>query len=153
MDSTGPTNHAEAHVQEILSRLRDLGYRATPQRAAILRSLATSTHHPNVEQIYESVRADFPMTSLATVYKTLAILKELGAVRELSIAGESARYDCGGPDFHPHLICVECKKIVDLETSSAANSTCEDVAAQTGYQILGERHDYFGMCPECRQER
>jgi Fur family peroxide stress response transcriptional regulator len=138
----------EARLEGLISKLRQRGYRVTPQRAAVLRVLATSEEHPSVEQIYEMVRADFPMTSLATVYKTLALLRDLGEVFELSIVGGGTRYDGCRPDFHPHLICVRCKRIVDLDAAPGGQG-CEDVQERTGYHVLSHRHDFYGVCPEC----
>jgi Fur family peroxide stress response transcriptional regulator len=68
----------EARLDELIVRLREQRHRLTPQRMAVLRILAVSEGHPSVEQIYQRVKADFPMTSLATVYKTVTLLKEMG---------------------------------------------------------------------------
>ena len=73
----------EARLDEMITRLKERGHRLTPQRMAVLKILAVSEGHPSVEQIYERVKVDFPMTSLATVYKTVALLKEMGEVLEL----------------------------------------------------------------------
>ena len=139
---------AESRVDGLIHKLRAQGYRVTPQRAAVLRVLASSDEHPSVEQIYDSVRADFPMTSLATVYKALAVLKDMGEVLELSMAGDSTRYDGCRSDSHPHLVCVRCKKIVDLDVDPVGQA-CEEVEERTGYHVLHHRHDYFGICPDC----
>ena len=139
---------AETRIEELISKLREQGYRVTPQRAAVVRVLASSQEHPSVEQIYDLVQADFPMTSLATVYKTLAVLKDMGEVFELTIAGQSSRYDGCRPHSHPHLICVDCGRITDLDIAPVGE-TCEKVAKRTGYRILHHRHDFFGVCPDC----
>ena len=73
-------SQSETRIEELISKLREQGYRVTPQRAAVVRVLASSQEHPSVEQIYDSVRADFPMTSLATVYNTFKCLRERGSL-------------------------------------------------------------------------
>ena len=60
--------------------VREKGGRLTPQRLAMLKILAKSKGHPSAEQIYDQIRADFPTTSLATIYKTLSLLKDRGEV-------------------------------------------------------------------------
>ena len=97
----------------LLTRLRQDGFRLTPQRMAVLRVLADDTGHPTVEQVYDRVRTDYPTTSLATIYKTIDMLKGIGEVLELSV-GESHRYDGRDPRPHPHLICEVCGAITDL---------------------------------------
>ena len=62
--------------------LKDKGCRLTPQRLALLRILSKSAGHPSAEQIFEQIRADYPTTSLATIYKTLSLLKDMGEVFE-----------------------------------------------------------------------
>ena len=64
----------------LLTRLRQDGFRLTPQRMAVLRVLSDDTGHPTVEQVYDRVRADYPTTSLATIYKTIDMLKGIGEV-------------------------------------------------------------------------
>ena len=61
----------------MLEKLRVSDFRITPQRHAVLSILAASQEHPSVDQIYKEVKAQFPTTSLATVYKTVSLLKEL----------------------------------------------------------------------------
>ena len=139
----------QARLDELIARLRDQGGRITPQRVAVLRVLATSDQHPSAEQIYECVKADFPMTSLATIYKTLALLVEMGELLEIRIGGDSTRYDGRLAQSHPHLICVKCKKIKDLELLPL-NPLPKEVSERTGYCVLGYRLDFCGICPECK---
>jgi Fur family peroxide stress response transcriptional regulator len=117
---------------------------------AVLTILAKSRAHPSAQEIYQQVKRDFPMTSLATVYKTITMLKEMGEVLELGFSDDSSRYDGRDPTPHPHLICVRCKKIVDWESDALANLT-RQVCEQSGYKMLGHRLDLLGLCPDCQK--
>jgi len=141
----------QTRLDELIARLREQGGRITPQRVAVLKVLATSDQHPSAEQIYEHVKTDFPMTSLATVYKTLALLVEMGEILEISFCGDSTRYDGKIARPHPHLICLKCKKIEDLEIVPL-DPLSKEVAERTGYCILKYRLDFFGICPECQEK-
>jgi Fur family peroxide stress response transcriptional regulator len=141
----------EARLDELITRLRESGHRLTPQRMAVLRTLAVSEGHPSVEQIYERVKADFPMTSLATIYKTVTLLKEMGEVLELGFSDDSNRYDGNKPYPHPHLICTKCRNIVDPEVVTL-HELRQEVAQSTGYQIVSHRLDFFGLCPQCQEK-
>jgi Fur family peroxide stress response transcriptional regulator len=143
---------ANVRPDELVSRLRERGYRLTPQRMAVLRILAASDGHPGVEQIYAKVKADFPMTSLATVYKTVRLLKEMGEVLELRFSDDCNRYDGNRPYLHAHLICTQCKKIVDPVVPDLAILP-EEVGKRTGFQILGHRLDFYGICEECQKKQ
>jgi Fur family peroxide stress response transcriptional regulator len=139
----------QARLDELTTRLRERGSRLTPQRMAVLKILSASEGHPSVEQIYERVKVDFPMTSLATIYKTVTLLKEMGEVLELGFSDDGNRYDGNKPYPHPHLICTKCKNIVDPEVATLSELR-QEVAQSTGYQIMSHRLDFFGICPQCQ---
>jgi Fur family peroxide stress response transcriptional regulator len=141
---------SEARFEELVSKLREREYRLTPQRIALLRLLAASNGHPSASHLYDQIKEQFPTTSLATVYKTLNVLKELGEVLELGFSDGDNRYDGNKPYPHPHLICIHCHKILDPEVSLAQNLV-QEVARSSGYQIVSHRLDFYGICPNCRE--
>ena len=141
----------QTRLNEMISKLRQRDYRLTPQRMAVLNILAASKGHPSVEQIYEQVKVDFPMTSLATVYKTVTLLKEIGEVLELGFGNDSSRYDGNKPYPHPHLICTKCKRVFDPDVSGLSDLS-QQVAQMTGFQITGHRLDFYGICPQCQEQ-
>ena len=152
MKKRAETADARQRLDEMLSRLKENEFRITPQRMAVLKVLAVSEGHPTVERIYETVRADFPTTSIATIYKTVNLLKELGEVLELGFPDGSNRYDGNKPYPHPHVICTECKKIIDPDLNGLKNLT-KEVIKETGFQILNHRVDFFGTCRDCQSRR
>jgi len=135
----------------MLTKLREHKFRITPQRIAVLKILALSDGHPSAEMIFDQVRMDFPTTSLATVYKTVTLLKNLNEVLELGFPEGSNRYDGNKPYPHPHLICIKCKKIVDPDVTSLDELT-QALAQDTGFKIVNHRLDFFGICPECMKQ-
>ena len=138
-------------LESMLKKLREHQFRITPQRITILKVLASSSEHPAVERIYEEVKLVFPTTSLATVYKTVTLLKELNEVLELGFPEGSNRYDGNKPYPHPHVICIKCKKIVDPDLSGLADMTSE-LKKETGFKIINHRLDFFGICPSCQKK-
>jgi Fur family peroxide stress response transcriptional regulator len=139
---------SQERFEILVSKLKKDGHRLTPQRAAILRIFASSRDHPSVEQVYEQLKPLFPMMSLATVYKTVALLKEEGELLELGFANGSTRYDGYHPYPHPHLICIRCHRIIDLEGKNLDQPSLE-LAEKYGYHLVTQRHDLFGICPSC----
>jgi len=149
MHSTKSTDF-EKRLAEMLSKIKSRDMRVTPQRLAVLRILAASEGHPSVDEIYKQVKGEFPTTSLATIYKTVSLLKELDEVLELGFPDGSNRYDGNNPVPHPHAICVKCKKIMDPHLAGI-DELREEMSRKTGYKILHHRMDFFGFCPECQQ--
>ena len=139
----------QVRLEEMVKKLRERQCRMTPQRVALLRLLAASEGHPSAAHLYDRLRAQFPTTSLATVYKTLSLLDEMGEVLELGFSEDDNRYDGNKPYPHPHLICIRCHEIVDLQ-AAAAESLTQEATERSGFRVLGHRLDVYGLCPQCQ---
>jgi Fur family peroxide stress response transcriptional regulator len=142
----------QKRLETMLAKLKEKEMRITPQRFAVLKILSESSEHPSVERIYEQVRGDFPTTSLATIYKTIILLKGIGEVLEIGFGDGSSRYDGNKPYPHPHLICTRCRTIIDPDLDSLHDMTAE-VSEETGFRITSHRLDFFGICSECQKNR
>lgn len=137
-------------ITQLIERLKLSGHRITPQRVAVIKAICVDDGHPSVDAIYHMVRAEFPMTSLATVYKTIGIMKEMGEVLELEFSREANRYDGRRPFPHPHVICTDCGRIMDPDVDGIERVTRQIMEA-TGFDIDTHRLDFYGRCPRCRQ--
>jgi Fur family peroxide stress response transcriptional regulator len=124
----------------------------TPQRLAIVRVLAKSKGHPSVEAIHGQIKKDFPTMSLATIYRNIVLMKSIGEVLELGFPDGSNRYDGNKPYPHPHVICIQCKKIVDPSLESLEDMK-KEVSAETKFKILSHRLDFFGICSSCMAKK
>ncbi|MDY7041663.1 MAG: Fur family transcriptional regulator [Chloroflexota bacterium] len=138
---------SEARLENIVQQLRVRGYRLTPQRMAILRAVVNSRSHPTAGKIYQQVSVDFDTISLATVYKTLNVMKSLGEVVELKVDGCS-HYD-NNVKPHPHLICVRCHCIMDLP-SETMPGMIEEALDAVGFCALWRDVRIYGLCLNCQ---
>ena len=137
-------------LEHFTSSLRQAGMRLTPQRVAICKLLSQSHAHPTAARIYQQVRAEYPSLSHMTVYNTLNALVELGLVNALGGAGDDNIHYDGNTSPHINLACVSCHSITDFESPRAA-SLERDVYSQSGFQVLGARILYYGLCPDCQR--
>lgn len=128
--------------------LRDMGCKVTPQRLAIYEVLKNCNMHPTAETIYNIISSDYPTMSLATVYKTLDLLKETGIIQELNIAGNTSRYDVISKP-HPHILCTKCGRIENMDISLPKNMVSK-AKKISGYDIQSFQLYFFGVCPYCR---
>ncbi len=128
--------------------LKSKGLKVTPQRLAIFNVLYNTTCHPSAETIYNSLQETHPTMSLATVYKTLDCFKKNNLVRELNVGEDSFRYDIT-VDSHPHLICVECHEVSDMESKVLQNIR-EQISEETNFKLITEQLYFYGICPDCQ---
>lgn len=134
----------------VTNLLRDNGFKVTPQRLAIYNVLAATTAHPSAEMIFNELQPFYPTMSLATVYKTIEILKEIHLVQALNVGEDSFRYDAN-TDSHPHVRCMSCGRVDDLHNIDAS-SFVHTVAGSTAYRLTGQQFYFFGICPECQKK-
>ena len=142
---------SEMRLQQMIERLKGSDCRITPQRYAVLKILASSSDHPSAESIHAKLIEHYPTMSLATVYKTINLLKREGEILELEFSDLGNRYDGKKPYPHPHVICTECGKIIDPSHLNLDEITSK-MMVETGFKILTHRLDFYGLCPECQRQ-
>ncbi len=123
----------------VVGRIRGFGYKATPQRLEVLRALAAEQH-----QSLEEIRARCPEVGLVTIYRTLDLLSEIGAVRRLDL-GDGPRYELA-EDHHHHLICESCGDVSEFEKCPL------DLRRLRGmdFEISSHSLEIYGRCADCR---
>jgi Fur family transcriptional regulator, peroxide stress response regulator len=141
---------AQKRYDELIAKLREQGYRLTAQRLALVRLVAASEGHPNAAQLYNRLKPEFPTVSPATVYKLLALLKELGEVFEIDLRDDS-HYDGNRPYPHPHLICMRCHQIID-GAIDLDPGLIRQLERKSGYQIVRHQLAFYGLCPACQKD-
>jgi Fur family peroxide stress response transcriptional regulator len=125
--------------------------RQTRQRAAILTILHQTDEHPTADWIHREVRKTLPRVSLGTVYRTLDVLCREGVVNALRTDARSCRYD-GNPGDHAHIVCTQCGRIADVE-SVLPPAVLQNVAEATGFQVQGQKLEWYGVCRQCMNDR
>jgi Fur family ferric uptake transcriptional regulator len=124
-------------------------HRNTRQRRVILEELKKVTTHPTASVLYEFVRRRLPRISLGTVYRNLELLTRLGLIQKLDVQGGEARFD-GNPDAHYHVRCIHCGRVDDVH-DLADDPVRSEFTTLNGYEILGHRFEFFGICPACKR--
>ncbi len=139
---------------KIRQELTSAGLRVTPQRLMVLEILHEADEHLDAEAIYERARERDPRISLATVYRTLAKLKEVGLVEQRYFARDHKReyYEATGKGEHYHFTCLGCGKVIEVETPRIAQARAE-LSAALGLEFTHACICFEGFCPECAARR
>ena len=125
--------------------------RNTKQRRIVLEELRKLKTHPTAAELYEITRRRLPRISLGTVYRNLELLEEMGEVRKLDYHSSQARYDAAESD-HMHVQCMHCGRVDDIH-GVKLKTPLDTMSEINGYQILGLRAAFLGVCPDCKRER
>ena len=140
------TNYLKSAASAI-EALRSKGYKATPQRIAICRIALNSRAHPSAQQVYDEVKKIHPTVSLATVYKTLEVLRDLELVQEINLPEGQARFD-SYMNPHINMICLKCGNITDLGDVTVKEIT-RKIETATKFKPTRQRVDVYGICQKC----
>jgi len=137
--------------KSVRTALRRRGYKLTPQRRAVLRTIAASQDHLTPAEIHEKVRESCPGVGLVTVYRTLDILDELGLICQVHSVGGCRSYLMRRPsEHHHHLVCVECGRVDDFSNCDLSELS-NRLSRETGFEIEGHILEFSGHCAECRR--
>jgi Fur family peroxide stress response transcriptional regulator len=146
---TRPDSAEEAR-RRLRAALEEHGFAVTAQRRVIYQELAAATDHPTAETLHERLRNELPEVSLATVYKSLHLFLRLGLARAVATPDGKARFDVPLMPHH-HLRCVGCGTIVDVVEPRLNVNVPQDLAMQTGFQLIDSEVQLSGLCPTCQQ--
>ncbi|NNE44525.1 MAG: transcriptional repressor [Gemmatimonadetes bacterium] len=130
---------------------RQVGLRRTPQREVVLCLVRSCYEHPTADWIHQEARKRLPDISLATVYRTLRLLKEKGLIHEFSGGASPSRFDGTIHDPHEHVRCVRCGAVADVELPEATQFR-RMVAERTGFRIGRYPLLFHGFCGECARK-
>lgn len=135
---------------DAVERLQEHHIKLSVQRIAIMSYLMEHATHPTVDEIYMALSPDIPTLSKTTVYNTLKLLSEEGAIRILTIDEKNTCYDADERP-HAHFLCKTCGRIYDVEYDSAVPVA----ASQTldGHQVQEVHRYYKGVCQDCLNKK
>lgn len=118
------------------------------QRDSIKDFLKGRTDHPTAETVYTHIRESIPNISLATVYRNLTLLTNLGEIRRLHTGDGPDHFD-GNVEFHDHFICRGCGKVIDLMSEEKPGSVRSMDGSVFGGMVESRQAFFYGLCPDC----
>jgi Fur family ferric uptake transcriptional regulator len=136
----------------IVTALDRAGYRLTEPRRALAALIADQDGHFTAAELVVAARGRRLDVGRATVFRTLEVLEELGAVERLDLpSGEHAYVGCE-PAHHHHIVCSRCGRATEID-DAGLRTIVREVARQTGYRVEDHRLELFGLCPACLATR
>jgi Fe2+ or Zn2+ uptake regulation protein len=139
-----------------MNRIRNDGetaesYILTPQRRIILEVIRKSCGHLDAKELYRLVSKRDPTISLATVYRSLSLFKQLGTIDEHRLGKTRCCYEIKQSMEHQHFMCRCCGKVVEFE-SPLISIMIEKLQDEKDFVIEKVELCIQGTCFECRQK-
>jgi Fe2+ or Zn2+ uptake regulation protein len=134
---------------DVAHRLRDEGYRLTPQRQLVWEVLRTASDHLSAEDIHAEVSRTVADFNLGSVYRTLTLLGELGLAKEVQLGDGRGYWEVAHPDDEFHLHCTGCRSVVHHH-SAVVEQIRVHLSAEHGFTPQAIDLVVHGRCSECR---
>jgi len=141
--------NAIAFTRDSIAAFRRRGGRLTHQRQLVLEILEESQEHLDAGALYERAKARDPDIGLATIYRSLARLKQAGLVQEEQLGEDHAHFETTPSSPHHHFTCLGCGRVVEFE-SGEVMKVIGRLCDREGLQVTGVRLHLSGYCPTCR---
>ncbi len=137
-----------------LAMLRATGYRVTSQRQLVLGVVETSGEHLDAEGIHQRARQKDPKISLATVYRTLNVLKHMGLIEQRYLTRDHARenYEPVGAPEHYHFTCLACHQVIEFE-SPRVKQMQHELRRELDIEVSHACICLEGYCQACSAKR
>lgn len=132
----------------MVSALREVGYRLTPQRLMILSIISDSTGHVTADAIHERVKEQYPYVDISTVYRTMRLLKKLKLVTDADLGRGVVHYELADSSAHHHLVCRRCGITVALD-DAFLEPLADSLRSKYGFAADLEHLAIFGLCKDC----
>ncbi len=140
----------------ILQKLKEQGYKLTPQRKAVIDTILNNDHkHLNTEEIYDALKEQYPKMGLATVYRTLIVLDELSVISKINFDDGYIRYEIitdSSHHRHHHLICNRCGKVIEV-MEDLLDDLEKIVEQKYEFKIIDHNLKIYGLCKECLDDQ
>lgn len=137
---------------DVAHRLRTRGYRMTPQRQLVWDALRHAEHHLSAEQIHERVATVVPDFNVASVYRTLSLLADLGLANEVQLGDGRGYWELAHADDVLHLHCRVCGR-VDHHAAEEVERIRAHLSGDHDFEPEDVDVVVHGVCSRCRDGR
>ena len=138
-----------AAVVALEAELREGHHKLTRPRRAVLDIVAKSERHLTPAEVYQKAKARYPHIGLTTVYRTLDLLVELGAIQRIHLPEGCHSYASAGRAHGHQLVCTSCGRAEEFADCDL-DPLMASLRAKTGYAIDVHMLELMGVCPDCQ---
>jgi Fe2+ or Zn2+ uptake regulation protein len=135
--------------ESIVEAFEGAGYRLTSPRRAIARLIASRSGHFTADELLAEAHRGRHGLGRATIFRSLEVLAELGAVERLDLPSGGHAFVACEPAHHHHVVCSSCGRSTEV-SDHGLEGMAEAIERESGYRVDTHRLELFGLCPECQ---
>lgn len=135
--------------ESIVHAFAGAGYRLTAPRRALARLIASRSGHFTAEELLADANRGHHGLGRATIFRSLDVLAELGAVERLDLPSGGHAFVACEPAHHHHVVCASCGRSTEV-SDLGLEGMAEAIGRKTGYRVDTHRLELFGLCGDCQ---
>ena len=147
---------SQEEIERLKNNLKEKGYKLTPQRRSIIDGIIKNEgNHLTTEELYDLVKVECPEIGLATVYRTVQLLEDIGVVCKLDLNDGCNRYELIHADEnhqHHHLICTNCGKVIEVH-GDLLEGLENEIQRTYNFEVKNHSLKFYGICNECGMKK
>ena len=143
-------------MEDLKQKLAERQHKMTPQRQTVLQIfLDHPGEHLSAEDVHDILREKKAEIGLATVYRSLELLSDLGILQKMEFGDGCSRYEVNATDpnrhHHHHLICTKCGKVEEFD-EDLLDDLERHIEQKIGFHTRDHQVKFFGVCKECQEK-
>ncbi len=141
-------------VDDLKEKLQKSQHKLTPQRKIVLQVFMDHQgEHLSAEDVHDLLRDNRSDIGLATIYRSLELLRDIGIIDKMEFGDGCSRYELNlkDPDEHQHhhLICLKCGKVIEF-SDDFLETLEKEIGKKTGFEVVDHQVKFYGYCKECQ---
>ena len=136
--------------EEFFEILKKAGFRLTNQRQTIIDVLIEGeAEHGNIQLTWEKAHEKDPSIGIATVYRTVGLLSDMGLLYRFSLDEGFERFELPSSSIHFHLYCRCCGKVLHLKEEEEKEKIIREWLEEAGFEPIPQSLEMAGICSDC----
>mgnify|MGYP003437597007 CR=1 FL=1 len=137
-------------IYEVMAKLKEKGYRITPQRRVIVEKIVQTAGLLTVAEIWKLVQDEYNEIGLDTIYRNINVLTEIGVLTPITgVGNDSIRYELIHANHHHHVVCIKCGQAVCIDYCPI-NQEFVSMLREKGYELIRHNIELLGLCTKCK---
>ncbi len=136
--------------EEVINKIRSKGHRITKVRGLVAELFINSSEPLTAQDLILGLETLGLKVNKTTVYRELTFLLDNQIIKAIEFGDGVKRYELLQEQHHHHIICVNCKKVEDVDLTTDLEKDEAKIAKEKNFKILNHSLEFFGLCSDCR---